>query len=80
MSKAKVRKGADMRVLLAWAKELGFECGLSGGSHLVFRRPNTMPVFASLTPSCQFARHKTKRDLKYAIQESEQRQQLRGVA
>ena len=72
-----VRKGTDLRQLLLWAKERGFNCEISGGSHLVFRRPNTMPVFASQTPSCIFARRKTKQDLKHAIAESEQRRQLR---
>lgn len=72
-----VRNGNELRELLAWAKERGFTCDISGGSHLVFRRPHTMPVFASYTPSCMFARQKTRRDLKHALIESEQRQQLK---
>lgn len=72
---AVVRQGSETRELLAWAKELGFICEATGNSHLVFRRPDTMPVYASLTPSCQYARKKTKRDIRHALVESEQRKQ-----
>lgn len=68
-----VRQGTELRNLLAWAKERGFECERTGADHLVFRRPETMPVFASFTPSCKFARQKTMRDLKHALIDSEQR-------
>lgn len=65
----------DLRDLIAWAKEQGFTCEKTKKSgHYVFRRPNTMPVFAASTASCARARLNNRRDLKHAIAESEQRQ------
>jgi hypothetical protein len=67
-----------MRELIEYAKSLGFSCEMSGGGHLCFRRPNTMPVFASQSPSCKHARKKTRGDLKHALIEAEQRQKALG--
>jgi predicted RNA binding protein YcfA (HicA-like mRNA interferase family) len=66
-----VRKGSDLRELIEWAKALGFSCDLTGGDHLVFRHPNTRQVFASFTPSCKYARKKTRRDILRALAEAE---------
>lgn len=68
------RQGTDFRDLVEWAKALGFECEMTKGNHIVFRRPNTAPVFASMTPGCPYARQNTRRDLKRALAEAEQRQ------
>jgi hypothetical protein len=70
---APVRNGAELRELILWAKARGFTCNTTGGTHLVFRRPNTRAVYASLTPSCPHARKNTRRDLKRALAEAEQR-------
>jgi hypothetical protein len=66
--------GPELRALLDWAKELGFTCDITGGTHLVFRRPHTRPVYASYTPSCPFARKRTKGDLRRALRDAEQQQ------
>lgn len=70
---APVRNGAELRKLLEWAKERGFTCEVSGSTHLIFRRPNTKSVYASYSPSCKFARLKTRRDLNRALIEAEQK-------
>jgi hypothetical protein len=68
----------EFRDLVEWAKTLGFTCERKKKSgHYVFRRPNTMPVFAASTASCARARLNNRRDLKHAIAESEQRQRER---
>lgn len=61
------RRGSELRELIAYAKELGFTCEQTNSNHLVFRRPGTMPVWASLSPSCRCARLNTRRDLKHAV-------------
>jgi len=73
----KVRKDGELLALIVWAKEFGFVCE-KGKTHLVFRRPNTQPVFVASTPSCWRARKNNRRDLKHAMIESEQRQQARA--
>lgn len=67
------RQGTDFRELVEWAKSQGFTCDTTGGDHLIFRRPNTRPIYASRTPSCSFARKKTRRDLQRAMAEADQR-------
>jgi serine/threonine protein kinase HipA of HipAB toxin-antitoxin module len=74
-----IRKNGEVLELQRWAEELGFVCEY-GSKHLVFRRPNTMPVFSAKSPSCYRACLNTRRDLKHAIIESEQRQKLREAA
>lgn len=69
--RAPSRKGSDLRKLLEWAKSYGFTCEV-GGRHLIFRRPNTRAVYASSTPSCQYGRENTRRDLMRALAEAEQ--------
>lgn len=77
--RAPKRKGSDMRELIEYAKSLGFTCETSGGGHLCFRRPNTMPVYASQSPSCIHARKKTRGDLRHALNESAERQRQRDA-
>lgn len=72
------RQGSEFRALVQWAAKLGFTCDLTNGKHLVFRRPNTRPVYASYSPSCYFARENTKGDLRRALREAEARQQQQG--
>lgn len=71
--RAPARKGSELRELIEYAKSLGFTCETTGGGHLCFRRPHTMPVFASQTPSCCYARRKTRGDLKHALIEADNR-------
>ena len=67
---APTRNGSELRVLIAWAKRLGFSCDV-GGKHLIFRRPNTRHVYASYTPSCPHARKRTRQDILRALAEAE---------
>jgi len=71
--RAPARKGSELRDLIEYAKSLGFTCETTGGGHLCFRRPHTMPVYASQSPSCCYARRKTRGDLKHALIEAAQR-------
>lgn len=68
------RGGSDLRKLIAFAKELGFTCEVTGSTQLIFRRPRTRAVWASYTPSCRHARKNTRRDLIKAVAEAEAKQ------
>lgn len=73
MSKASVkRNGSEVRKLVAWAKDQGFHCERTKGSHIVFRRPNTVPVYSTLSPSCHHAYGNTRAELKRALRDAEQ--------
>ncbi|MNG33278.1 hypothetical protein D3C84_1194920 [compost metagenome] len=65
------RMGSELRQLVQWAKSQGFTCEQANSGHLVFRRPGTQSVHAAVSPSCKFARMKTRADLKKAIKAAE---------
>jgi predicted RNA binding protein YcfA (HicA-like mRNA interferase family) len=69
-----VRAGTELRDLVEWAKELGFECERTRGSHIRFRRPNTPLVSSSMTPSDHRAYMNTRAKLKRALREAEDKQ------